>query len=34
MINMNDLKKLKVFQIDKPKDKKYRKIEDKDKLLL
>ena len=34
MVNMEDLRKLKVFQIEKPKEKKFRKIEDKDKLLL
>ena len=34
MVNLNDLKKIKVFQIEKPKDKKFRRIEEKDRVLL
>ena len=34
MVNMSELKKIKVFQIEKPKDKKFRRIEDKDRILL
>ena len=31
---MADLKKIKVYQIDKPAEKRYRRVEEKDKLLL
>lgn len=34
LVNMADLKKIKVYQIDKPAEKRYRRVEEKDKLLL